>query len=391
MRYCLACGKEWGPGYDRCCVEGALVNVRAEGIFKKSTRYFTLDGQVLDVQELEEMKRAAQARLAAQLEEKPRAEKVRLAARAAEDARIAAARAVEQKQLEEKRRAEKARLAARAAEDARVAAARAVGQQQYEVHVKSMLTAGRIVADAKAVPILVVALGDQDAQVRNTAEATLRTFKDQDAVDALCEIFAKQQPYWEKVAANPTLMEIARERGWMNEKSRYIRRRSGDPYVSRILERIDSYGSSLESLLEAAQRLRSERVLTASYFDDLGERLSRARETTRFDVWLKSNQDGKPSCYDHPSGETIYSRTVEDGEFLCKECGRQVILTHYLSEGDSHYRHKAVVELGELVNTLGGLDAMASVGKRYLARMGNLGPFFGDLSRCWNGIGQWRD
>ncbi|NLN91954.1 MAG: HEAT repeat domain-containing protein [Candidatus Hydrogenedens sp.] len=49
------------------------------------------------------------------------------------------------------------------------------------------------VADADAVPYLLEALSDRDAQVRETAECALRDLRDTGAVDALCAIWAKSR------------------------------------------------------------------------------------------------------------------------------------------------------------------------------------------------------
>ncbi len=95
MRFCLVCGREWGPGYIMCCMEGGLIAMSVEGVFKKTNRYFTLDGQALTAGQLDEMRHAAAARHAAQLEERRHVEASRLAEQAASDTKIAEERAAE--------------------------------------------------------------------------------------------------------------------------------------------------------------------------------------------------------------------------------------------------------------------------------------------------------
>ena len=58
-RYCLVCGKEWGPYYRTCCTEGSLVATKVEGLFKKKRSYFTLEGKPLGQEQLDEIKRIA--------------------------------------------------------------------------------------------------------------------------------------------------------------------------------------------------------------------------------------------------------------------------------------------------------------------------------------------
>jgi len=47
-RYCLVCGKEFGPSLERHCTPDSLVAVKKEGVFKKKTTYFDLEGNQLD-------------------------------------------------------------------------------------------------------------------------------------------------------------------------------------------------------------------------------------------------------------------------------------------------------------------------------------------------------
>jgi hypothetical protein len=61
-RYCLVCGKEWGPDLETCCTDGSLVVIKVEGLFKKKENFFTLDGKPLTPEQLEEMRRIASSR-----------------------------------------------------------------------------------------------------------------------------------------------------------------------------------------------------------------------------------------------------------------------------------------------------------------------------------------
>lgn len=61
-RYCVWCGKEFGPHTEKCCVEGSLVATKADGVFRKTRRWYTLGGKELTLSELAELQDVARVR-----------------------------------------------------------------------------------------------------------------------------------------------------------------------------------------------------------------------------------------------------------------------------------------------------------------------------------------
>ena len=47
-KYCVLCGKEYGPHLKECCTHNSLVAIKREGFLRKRIRFFALDGRELD-------------------------------------------------------------------------------------------------------------------------------------------------------------------------------------------------------------------------------------------------------------------------------------------------------------------------------------------------------
>jgi Zn-dependent protease with chaperone function len=47
-KYCVLCGKEYGPHLKECCTHNSLVAIKREGVLRKRIRFFALDGRELD-------------------------------------------------------------------------------------------------------------------------------------------------------------------------------------------------------------------------------------------------------------------------------------------------------------------------------------------------------
>ncbi|MGQ9677604.1 MAG: hypothetical protein ACUVX1_18235 [Chloroflexota bacterium] len=47
-RYCVLCGREYGPQLSNCCTHNSVVAVKRVGLIKTRVLYFTLDGRQLD-------------------------------------------------------------------------------------------------------------------------------------------------------------------------------------------------------------------------------------------------------------------------------------------------------------------------------------------------------
>jgi hypothetical protein len=43
-KYCVLCGKEYGPHLKECCTHNSLVAIKKEGFLRKRIRFFALDG-----------------------------------------------------------------------------------------------------------------------------------------------------------------------------------------------------------------------------------------------------------------------------------------------------------------------------------------------------------
>ena len=54
-KYCVICNVEHGPYLEKCCTQTSLVALTREGFFKKTNRYFALDGKELNENELSAM------------------------------------------------------------------------------------------------------------------------------------------------------------------------------------------------------------------------------------------------------------------------------------------------------------------------------------------------
>ena len=67
-----------------------------------------------------------------------------------------------------------------------------VAAQPVKVRVLSSLLTGQPATDAEAVPVLVEALKDSDAQVRGTANSALRELRERDSVDVLCTLAVRE-------------------------------------------------------------------------------------------------------------------------------------------------------------------------------------------------------
>jgi hypothetical protein len=59
-RYCIVCGKEWGPALNRCCTETSLVAIVRTGFFKKKTLYYDLNGITIDEAHLAQLRESEQ-------------------------------------------------------------------------------------------------------------------------------------------------------------------------------------------------------------------------------------------------------------------------------------------------------------------------------------------
>jgi hypothetical protein len=55
-RYCVVCGRTYGPALDVCCTAGSLVVTQTKGIIWKQRVYFTLAGRPLSSEELERLR-----------------------------------------------------------------------------------------------------------------------------------------------------------------------------------------------------------------------------------------------------------------------------------------------------------------------------------------------
>jgi hypothetical protein len=55
-RYCILCGKEWGPDFTLCCTANSLVRIQREGRFRKAVCYFYENGTRLDANALLELR-----------------------------------------------------------------------------------------------------------------------------------------------------------------------------------------------------------------------------------------------------------------------------------------------------------------------------------------------
>jgi len=64
-RYCVVCEREFGSALEKHCTDTSLVATMTEGVFKKKTRYFTLEGVEINEDELSSLKKAESAKAAA--------------------------------------------------------------------------------------------------------------------------------------------------------------------------------------------------------------------------------------------------------------------------------------------------------------------------------------
>lgn len=60
-RYCVVCGKEWGPQMKICCSENSLVAIRRDGFLRRKSHYFNLDGVPLHEEDLARLRRSEMA------------------------------------------------------------------------------------------------------------------------------------------------------------------------------------------------------------------------------------------------------------------------------------------------------------------------------------------
>ena len=144
-------------------------------------------------------------------------------------------------------------------------------------------------------------------------------------------------------------------------------------------------------LLISTEGIKLKGTLLCEEVTFLADLLRDLQRSTRFEMWLSKNDpEGRPECYDCKCGVKVTYNPIEDG-FVCDGCGRLILFSDYLPSKnpsyDSQRIHKAVVELGELLAKLGGVETMRSVAKPFADQGGNIG----DLSRCWNLIGGWLD
>lgn len=58
-RYCVICQKVYGPSWNRCCTDGSLIGTSETGLFKKKRAFYSLAGQPLSTQEVEELRRVS--------------------------------------------------------------------------------------------------------------------------------------------------------------------------------------------------------------------------------------------------------------------------------------------------------------------------------------------
>jgi hypothetical protein len=56
-RYCLVCDKVYGPQWQKCCIEGSLIAFTERGFIKKTRLFFTLIGQPLSAQQMDDLKK----------------------------------------------------------------------------------------------------------------------------------------------------------------------------------------------------------------------------------------------------------------------------------------------------------------------------------------------
>jgi len=58
-RYCVVCKRAYGPHWQNCCVEGSLVAITEKGFTKKSRLFFSLTGEPLTTEQIDELKKAS--------------------------------------------------------------------------------------------------------------------------------------------------------------------------------------------------------------------------------------------------------------------------------------------------------------------------------------------
>ena len=64
-RYCVVCGKLYGPNWANCCVDGSVVGTAEAGFFKKRRCFYSLSGQPLTAQQVETIRKASLERVQA--------------------------------------------------------------------------------------------------------------------------------------------------------------------------------------------------------------------------------------------------------------------------------------------------------------------------------------
>jgi hypothetical protein len=149
------------------------------------------------------------------------------------------------------------------------------------------------------------------------------------------------------------------------------------------------YIDARDKVLATVAELTSRGALSSQDLYRIGDELIELRRSTIFVSW-SDDLSRIEKCYSCAvaGGSPMYAPYVPtEGGCACSRCARHVLLLDYVvcSFGDSRHRHKAVLQVGEILNSLGGTDAMRGTAQRY-AQIGDLTS----LSECWHGVGKWQ-
>jgi hypothetical protein len=119
--------------------------------------------------------------------------------------------------------------------------------------------------------------------------------------------------------------------------------------------------------------------------EDHATRLLALWRATEFDFYWKGPGERMVCNECNATKAGRFPLTPVDDGFICKSCGRRVVLDQFVIEDGEHYKHKGVIEIGQRIAQAGGSSAMQAAAYRFNA----LGERMSDLSRCWHGVGGW--
>ncbi len=71
-KYCVVCSQEYGPVLESHCTQNSLVAIKREGVLKKVTRYFSLDGNELTEDEVAKLREVEKEKVDKEREERNR-------------------------------------------------------------------------------------------------------------------------------------------------------------------------------------------------------------------------------------------------------------------------------------------------------------------------------